>query len=125
MVESPDGVSCHYSYLPLVNDTSGLPEFHTPTSSMSDLRSTTATPRVPRWNNSEYSSDDTGAVSTKPASKHRNSRRDPSQSELRCGVHDDIKPDSERRRTTAGECFYDGGQQRKDHHRSRKVSFYL
>jgi len=63
-------------------------------------------------------------MSTKPASKHRNSRRDSSQSERRCGVHYDMKPDSERRRTTDGERCYDGGRQRRDHHRSREVSFY-
>jgi len=124
VVESPDGVRWHDSYVSSVNDTGGVPEFHTPTTSMSDLRSTTATPRVPRWSYSEDSSDEGGAVSTKPASRHRNSRRDSPQFDLCRGDHDDMKPDSERRRTTAGERCYDGGRQRRDHHRSRKVSFY-
>ena len=62
-------------------------------------------------------------MTTKPASKHRNSRRNSSLSELRCGDHHDMKPDSGRRRTTAGERCFDGGRQRRDHHRSRKVSF--
>jgi len=55
-------------------------------------------------------------VSTKPSSKHRNSRGDSLQSELRCGVHGDMKPDSERRRTTAGERWCDSGRQRRDHY---------
>jgi len=63
-------------------------------------------------------------VSTKPASKHKNSRGGSSQSELCRGDHDDMKPDSEHRRTTAGGLCYVGGRQRRDHHRSRKVSFY-
>jgi len=123
VVESPEGVRWYDSYLSLVNDTGRLPEFHTPTSSMFDYRSTTVAPRVNRWSYSEDSSDDTGAVTTKLASMHKNSRRDSSQSELRCGDHDDMKPDSECRRTTAGKRYYDGGRQRRDHHRSRKVSF--
>jgi len=46
VVESPDGVRWHD--LSLVNDTGGVPEFHTPTSSMSDYRGTTVAPRVTR-----------------------------------------------------------------------------
>jgi len=53
VVESPRGVRWHDSYLSSVNDTGGVPEFHTPTSSMSDLRNTTATPRVSRWSYSD------------------------------------------------------------------------
>jgi len=82
------------------------------------------TPRVRPCTCSEDSSNDAGEVSTKPGSKHRNSRRDSSQSELHCGVHDDMKPDSKRRRTTAGERCYDGGRHKMDHHCSQKVSFY-
>jgi len=57
VVESRDGVRWHDSYSSLVNDTGGVPKFHTPTSSMSDLRSTTVTPRVSRWSYSEDSSE--------------------------------------------------------------------
>jgi len=63
-------------------------------------------------------------VSTKPALKHRNSKRDMSQSELRRVAHDNTKTDSERRRTSAGERRYDGERCKGGHHRSRKVSFY-
>jgi len=34
VVESPDGVWWHDSHMSLVNDTGGLPEFNTPTTSM-------------------------------------------------------------------------------------------
>jgi len=72
VVESPDGVSFHASNVSTIEssakDMCGSPKFHTPSASVSDVRYRSTTPRVPRWSYSEDSSDDAGAVSTKPAS---------------------------------------------------------
>ena len=100
VAESPDGVSFHASNVSdsSAKDICGSPKFHAPTASVSDARYRSTTPRVPRWSCSEDSSDDAGAVNT--------------------------KPDSKRRHTSAGERRYEGERCKGSHHRSRKVSFY-